>query len=77
MNFRLFLTTKRLLLCATKSDLLATDATYKLMWQGFPLLLCGTIDKNKAFHPICLMISKHETEKEFKFMFVKFKKKAF
>ena len=39
--FHVFATTKRLLSFALKCELLATDATYKLNYQGYPVLLCG------------------------------------
>ncbi|CAF4641731.1 unnamed protein product [Rotaria sp. Silwood2] len=38
------------------SSHLCSDATYKLVWQGFPVLIIGTTDLNKAFHPFGLAI---------------------
>ncbi|CAF1343176.1 unnamed protein product, partial [Rotaria sordida] len=46
------------------------DATYKLIWQGFPVLVIGTIDLNKAFHPFGLAICTNEKKtKDFEFIF--------
>ena len=56
--FHVFSTTKRLLSFALKCELLATDATHKLNYQGYPVLLCGTVDKTKQFHPFGLFLSK-------------------
>ena len=64
-----YITTKRILSFATKSNLITTDATYKLMCQGFPLFVCGTIDRSKAFHPTGVQLCRHETERDFSFMF--------
>ena len=25
--------------------------TYKLIWQGYPVLICGTSDRDRHFHP--------------------------
>jgi hypothetical protein len=45
------------------------DATYKLIWQGFPVLVIGTTDLNKAFHPFGLAICSNEKTKDFQFIF--------
>ena len=44
------------------------------MWQGFPLLVVGTTDKSKQFHPFGVMISKNEDNHDFEFMFDQLKK---
>jgi hypothetical protein len=36
------------------------DGTYKITYQGFPLLIVGTTDMNREFHPFGLMITKRE-----------------
>jgi hypothetical protein len=43
-KFRFFITTKRLLQIASRSKKIHADATYKLVWQGFPVLIVGTTD---------------------------------
>lgn len=48
---------------------LHTDATYKLIWQGFPVLLVGPTDKNKKFHPMGVCVTTGEKAVDFEFMF--------
>mgnify|MGYP002790673476 FL=1 len=45
------------------------DATYKLTWQGFPILVCGTTDSNRKFHPFGITVCTNEKTEDFKFMF--------
>ena len=53
-------TSQRLLQETMKTTHLATDATYKLMWQGFPVLMIGTTDKDRRYHPFGLAIRTNE-----------------
>ena len=67
---RVFFTTKRLLSIATINKRhLCTDATYKLIWQGFPVLIVGTTDKDKKFHPFGTAVCTFEDENDFAFIF--------
>lgn len=66
--FRFAMTSKILLLNGTKSKILHIDATYKLIWQGFPVLVIGCTDKEKSFHPIAIGVSTNETQDDFMFM---------
>ncbi len=68
-TFRLAVTTKRLLENTLNSDMVQADATYKLIWQGFPVLIVGTSDSQRQFHPFCLAICTNETEEDYKFLF--------
>jgi hypothetical protein len=36
------------------NDILCSDVTHKVNWQGTPTLVVGTIDKAKQFHPFML-----------------------
>ncbi|CAK1595795.1 unnamed protein product [Parnassius mnemosyne] len=63
-SFRLALSTKKLLNIACSTDILHIDATYKLIWQGFPVLVLGTTDKNRKFHPLCLGVSTNERQED-------------
>ncbi|CAF0902265.1 unnamed protein product [Didymodactylos carnosus] len=47
----IFMTTRRLLSASSKSTYLQVDGTYKLNWNDFPLLICGTSDSQRHFHP--------------------------
>ncbi|CAF5148201.1 unnamed protein product, partial [Rotaria magnacalcarata] len=55
-RFRIFISSIRLLNIISMSSHVCSDATYKLVWQGFPVLIVGTTDLNKAFHPFGLAI---------------------
>ena len=52
-----------------KTSHISVDATYKLIYQGFPVLLTGTTDIMKHFHPFGLAITSHETSEDFAFVF--------
>jgi hypothetical protein len=49
---------------------LHTDGTYKLNYQGYPVLIVGTTDMNKTFHPFGLMITQHERTEDYAYMFL-------
>ncbi|CAF3126805.1 unnamed protein product [Rotaria sp. Silwood2] len=68
-KFRIFISSVRLLGIISMSSHLCSDATYKLVWQGFPVLIIGTTDLNKAFHPFGLAICSNEKTKDFEFIF--------
>ncbi len=50
-KLRLFISFIHLLNIAPMSSHKNGDATYKLVWQGFPVLIIVTTKFNKAFHP--------------------------
>src|SRR5690606_7853637 len=56
---------------------LHADATYKLTWEGFPVLVVGVTDANRSFHPVCVSISSNETTASFQFIFNALKQKDF
>ncbi|CAF2907650.1 unnamed protein product [Rotaria sp. Silwood2] len=68
-KFRFFVTTKRLLFNASISNKIHVDATYKLIWQGFPCFIIGTTDMIKQFHPYGFAVCSNEKEKDFEFIF--------
>lgn len=70
---RFVMTSKLLLQNATKSNIIHVDATYKLLWNGFPVLVLGTTDKNRQFHLISIGVSTNETEADFAFMLTSLK----
>ncbi len=67
--FRIFFTTRRLLEFAEKSENIQADATYKLNWHGFPVLLVGNTDKDRKFHPTGLAVTTNESSGDFSFIF--------
>lgn len=54
---------------ANKSDTIHADATYKLIWEGNPVLMCGITDMDKKFHPTGLAICSNERSADFEFIF--------
>lgn len=51
-GFRFCMTTPNLLEKLSKMETICIDATYKLNWMGFPLIILGTVDRLKRFHPM-------------------------
>ncbi|KAL0871027.1 hypothetical protein ABMA27_004837 [Loxostege sticticalis] len=68
-SFRFVLSSKYLLELARHVDILHADATYKLIWQGYPVLIVGTTDKQRKFHALCLAVSTTEQKDDFKLVF--------
>lgn len=72
--FRLFITTKRLMSLAVKTKHILADATYKLVYEGYPSLTIGTTDNNKKFHHFGIGITTYEKQEDFAFIFRTVKK---
>lgn len=68
-KFRIFFTTKRLMKTALKSNKIHADATYKLTWEGVPVLISGTTDLDRHFHPFGISVCSNERTEDFKFIF--------
>jgi hypothetical protein len=68
-DLKIVISTRRLLSLARKSRMMQTDGSYKLVWQGYPIILVGTSDVNNTFHPFVLAILKGETEDDYAFAF--------
>jgi hypothetical protein len=69
IEFRIFLSTKKLISFTKFSKHVLADATYKVTDEGYPSLTCGTTDKNKNFHPFGIALTMHETGDDFEFLF--------
>lgn len=70
MSCRFFVTTVHLLkIASAHCTLLQADATYKLTWLGFPVLIIGISDVNNVFHPFGLALTRDETADDFEFLF--------
>lgn len=70
LHFRFALTSLALLSNCVGVSQICIDATYKLNWNGFPLLVLGTVDRSKRFHPICFACTATEAKDDFKFLFM-------
>ena len=64
------MSSKHLLHLASKHcKLLQADATYKLVWLGYPVLILGVSDKHNVFHPFGISLCKDEKTHDFAFLF--------
>lgn len=68
-EFRFFISSKKLLELAPKSTKIHADATYKLNWNGFPVLLVGTTDMDRNYHNYGVAVCTNETSEDFEFLF--------
>ncbi|OXA40382.1 hypothetical protein Fcan01_24848 [Folsomia candida] len=60
-SFGILVSTLRLLTITQMTRLIHTDATYKLNWEGFPVLVVRVSDKNRTFHPTAIAVTVGET----------------
>lgn len=73
-GFRFFISTKQLLALAIKAPHVHADGTYKLTWQGYPVIQIGTSDMHRSFHPFGLGVCTSEKSKDYGFIFESVKK---
>lgn len=69
VKFRFLVTSKLLLKAAIGVEKIHTDATYKLVWQRYPVLLIGTTDLYRKFHVFGIAVCTNEAEADFAFIF--------
>lgn len=69
MYFRFCMCTPYLLKQFETLTTICIDATYKLNWMGFPLIVMGTVDRGKRFHPLLYGCSSKETSEDYAFFF--------
>lgn len=72
-SFRFFVSTK-LLSASAVSSIVHMDGTYKLIWQGYPILHVGTTDMHRSFHPFGLGVCTNEQTADYQFIFESMKK---
>lgn len=58
-----------------RSTIVRADGTYKLIWQGFPVIVVGTIDVDRHFHCLAIAVTSNETMTDYKFVFKAVKNK--
>lgn len=58
---------------ATQQNICA-DGTYKIMYQGFPLIVAGFVDRYKHFHVIGICATSNERQRDYEFIFEALKK---
>lgn len=67
--FRFFIYSKKLLrMTLEHGKHLHSDTTYKLVWEGFPVLIVGTTDKDRYFHMSGISVTSNEKTKDFEFL---------
>lgn len=69
LNFKVVVSTKRMIQHCVGIEKLCVDATYKLNWNGFPFMAVGTVDHAKKFHLLCFAICVNESTEDFRFIF--------
>ena len=68
-NLRLTISTPFLLDLASKTKHLLADATFKFFSQGFRVILTGTTDARRKFHPFTLSVTKRDNQEDSAFAF--------
>ncbi|CAF1552010.1 unnamed protein product, partial [Didymodactylos carnosus] len=69
-NIFVRITTRQLLSTTKCSSVLAVDCTYKVAWNNLPILIFGTSDYKRHFHPIGLcLVSSDEAASTYKTLF--------
>lgn len=67
--FRFFISTPRLLKMSAKAETLHADGTYKLIIQGYPVIIVGSSDMARKFHMIGMAVCMSETADDYEFIF--------
>lgn len=68
-SFAFVVSTIRLLKNCANRDNACADATYKIVWQNFPIIAVGFLDRLKHFHLIALRLTAKETTNDYSFVF--------
>ena len=61
----IMLSSKKLMMNCEKRGVFHIDGTYKLLKNGFPLVVIGVSDIRGQFHPIAFCITSNEEEGDF------------
>lgn len=69
LGFRFAMSSSRLLNMLSSCRTICIDATYKLNWLGFPLIVLGTVDRAKRFHPFVYGCCSHGRTLDYEFVF--------
>lgn len=68
-SFAFVVSTRRLLENAVGRQNASSDGTYKIMWQGFPLITIGFLDRLKHYHILAICVTARERKTEYVFAF--------
>ena len=77
-TIRIFFSTRRLLMLASNeyTSHIAVDATYKLVWQGYPAMMIGSTDRGCHYQPFGFAVCTNEETVDYKFIFETLKRVA-
>ncbi|KAF4720142.1 hypothetical protein FOZ62_013312, partial [Perkinsus olseni] len=64
-GMQIVFSTRRLVKLTRRATMYALDGTYKLMWQGFPLLVLAAVDEHNHTFPVALCISGNERAEDY------------
>ena len=64
-SLRIIISTRRLLQIGLKVQCLHADGTYKLNVHGLPVIVVGTTDEHKQFHPLCISVCNNEKAEDY------------
>jgi len=67
-SFRIYVSTRRLIHHSFRRNMCQVNATYKLNWQGYPLLAIDLSDFTKQFYPFGWCLFSGETRNDFEFL---------
>lgn len=68
-SLAIVVSTKRLLKNSVGRQNVCTDGTYKIMWQDFPIIVVGFLDRANHFHATALCLTARERTIEYEFVF--------
>lgn len=67
--FAFVASTKRLLQNSVGKQNICSDGTYSIVWQGFPIIDIGFIDRDNHYHLTALCLTRRERTVEYEFVF--------
>lgn len=68
-HFIFCMSTPHLLELLSNASVISIDATYKLNWMEFPLIVLGVVDNMKRFHPMVFGCSSNERTEDYTYFF--------
>lgn len=68
-HFKFCMSTPHLLDLLSNAKVISIDATYKLNWMEYPLIILGVVDNMKRFHPMVYCCSSHERTEDYTYIF--------
>lgn len=73
-SFVFVMSTLRMLNHACNRLIVVANGTYKLVWEDFPIMVVGTIDRLNKFHMLAICVTTNERQSDYAFVFETIKK---